>query len=408
MAWRLESGTWKEDLLGRAEGVDRQVFSPDGRLLAIARSGGDIRLDAQGRGESRPLPGHSGAKILSLAFSRDGRLVAAGREDKSVSVWEAATGEAVAEFGDHDGPVVFIDFCLDGRTLVGCEREGVLWTRRAAPGSPRRLLPGAEHQVERACPSPDGLLLATWSSDQPISIWNLSAGRKENSYQISGRGVEDVAFTDGGESLIVRRKDGELRLWNFRHSPDSYRRLDGHRGREAWTLAFHPGGWERACLRGRRRPRAALGPCLRTRARWPAGAPPDRDLHRLPRRRRSPRERQPGRDAEDLGPARRWPRGRQDRASIDRLLHPRRQAPCAGRRRDGRLLAAAGSAGKIYLQEIAKAGALREVAAHPKAVHSLAFAPSNPWIASASDDRTVGMWTSTRSGSPTRNRRKAR
>ena len=60
--------------------------------------------------------------------------------------------------------------------------------------------------------------------------------------------------------------------------------------------------------------------------------------------------------------------------------------------RDGRLLAVAGSTGKIYLQELGKAGALREVAEHPKAVHSLAFSPLNPWIASASEDRTVGMW----------------
>ena len=146
----------------------------------------------------------------------------------------------VAEFQDHDGPVDFIDFCLDGRTLVGYDRNGSLWTRRAEPASPRRLLPVVNHRVERGCLSPDGVLLATWSSDQPISIWNLSTGQKENSYQVSGRSVGEVAFTDDGESLVVRRTDGNLRLWNFHHSPDSPRRLRGHGGREAWRSRSIP------------------------------------------------------------------------------------------------------------------------------------------------------------------------
>ena len=108
-----------DGLAARVRGLERgpprqgRGSGPTGILAGRPAAGGRNErwrhqaLHAQGVGESRPLAGHSGAKVLSLTFSRDGRLVAAGREDKSVSVWEAATGEAVA-----DSAITTVRSCL--------------------------------------------------------------------------------------------------------------------------------------------------------------------------------------------------------------------------------------------------------------------------------------------------------
>ena len=165
-----------------------------------------------------------------------------------------------------------------------------------------------------------------------------------------------------------------MRLWNFRHSPDSYRRLSGHPGREAWTLAFHPDGsvlasggddglvrlWdlpsgrELAGLRGHRQTVTSID-FLHGGDRL-ASASLDGTLRIW--------------DLPDHGPA---AGNTEHRPTVFSTPGDRLHALAVSR--DGRLLAAAGRAGKIYLQELAKA---RRVTRGRRASQGRAFAGVRP------------------------------
>jgi WD40 repeat protein len=60
------------------------AFSPDGRLLASADSGGTVQLRDPATGEHRHnLTGHTGP-VFGMAFSPDGRLLASDGGDGTV------------------------------------------------------------------------------------------------------------------------------------------------------------------------------------------------------------------------------------------------------------------------------------------------------------------------------------
>ncbi len=94
-------------------------FSPDGRYMATAGTGGIIIWDARTWKELRRV----GGDVISggrghVGFSRDGRYVAAIDAAGHLHFWDPATGQDIHTVGDGlrpDGPV---EFTHDGRVLA--------------------------------------------------------------------------------------------------------------------------------------------------------------------------------------------------------------------------------------------------------------------------------------------------
>jgi WD40 repeat protein len=76
---------------GRGMVVQSLALSPDGRMLAIGTSQGEVELHDVATGkEIGKLNGHRG-NVTALAFSPDGRLLASGAADATVLLWDAAS-----------------------------------------------------------------------------------------------------------------------------------------------------------------------------------------------------------------------------------------------------------------------------------------------------------------------------
>jgi WD40 repeat protein/mono/diheme cytochrome c family protein len=78
--------------------VQAVAFSPDGAVLAVGSTGGEVRLyrTADG-GRAETLAGHDGA-VFALAFTPDGKRVFTGGFDGLVRVFDPATGKLSAVF----------------------------------------------------------------------------------------------------------------------------------------------------------------------------------------------------------------------------------------------------------------------------------------------------------------------
>ena len=70
------------------------AFSPDGRWLASADSGGVVKIWDAARGDEIPTPvpleEPTQSTVTSVAFSPDGQLFAAGGLDRTIRVWDAS------------------------------------------------------------------------------------------------------------------------------------------------------------------------------------------------------------------------------------------------------------------------------------------------------------------------------
>ncbi len=127
------------------------AFSPDGRTLAIGHADGSFSLGAWGSVTLRDAKtlefkhrlgvrpdgmGNFGA-VESVSFSPDGRVLAVARSadpfasanTNTVRLWDPATGAHLGALEGHTGNVNSVTFSPDGRTLAGGSSDGTvtLW-----------------------------------------------------------------------------------------------------------------------------------------------------------------------------------------------------------------------------------------------------------------------------------------
>ncbi|GID51405.1 hypothetical protein Aca07nite_86800 [Actinoplanes capillaceus] len=84
--------------------IDRIVFAPDGRTLAVNGANGDVQLWDTRDWSVLRLQGH-GAGVVGLAYTPDGRVLASGGADSLVGVWPLEPAVAVRNLCTIDGPL---------------------------------------------------------------------------------------------------------------------------------------------------------------------------------------------------------------------------------------------------------------------------------------------------------------
>jgi serine/threonine protein kinase/WD40 repeat protein len=250
--------------------VSARAFSPDGRLLLLtcfaqqwqtnAAYGGDhLQLwdpATRQRLAVWPHPGvdrsrGSGWKQGPMVFSPDGRLVAlACFGATGFDLWEVATGKRLRElyqperayapsgprpgrfmqffralFRIRSGPladppklfteysVKALAFTPDSRLLISAAEDRAV-IREAASGRELAQCVGVGDMLCLAV-SPDGRVLATGDEKQQVRLWELPSGRELAAWPAHEAAVTALAFSPDGSTLASGAKDGTLKLWNL-------------------------------------------------------------------------------------------------------------------------------------------------------------------------------------------------
>ena len=104
--------------------VATSAVSPDGRVAALTRDDGSLRLLDLGTGRSRTLAGrHSGA-VQSAAFSADGTTLVTGDDAAQVIVWDVPGAQPRATFQGHAGRINGVALAPDGNTAYTASLDG--------------------------------------------------------------------------------------------------------------------------------------------------------------------------------------------------------------------------------------------------------------------------------------------
>ncbi|MCY7394480.1 MAG: hypothetical protein LH647_24170, partial [Leptolyngbyaceae cyanobacterium CAN_BIN12] len=191
------------------------AFSPDGKLLAISDSAGEIHLWRMDDGKKIVMfRGHT-HWVCSVAFSPNGKLLASSSADGTLKLWELATGYCLKTLEGQTDWIVSVAFSPDGALLAssGVNSESIrLWS--VATGTCLKILQGHDRWVWAIAFSPAAAILASGSDDCTIKLWDIHTEACLNTLKGHTGNVRSVAFSPNGSLLVSGSDDRTLKLWD--------------------------------------------------------------------------------------------------------------------------------------------------------------------------------------------------
>lgn len=144
-------------------------FSPNGKYLAISRSGMILLYDIT-RKELIKTGFEHDAMVNSVSFSPDGKYLVSASYDKSVRIWDLSTLRCVHSLEGHTNFVYTANYSPDGRYIVSV-------------------------------------------SEGTIKIWNVNTGKCIET--LDGQNVNSAAFSSDGKNFVSVSRNRSIKVWNF-------------------------------------------------------------------------------------------------------------------------------------------------------------------------------------------------
>lgn len=235
--WDVKSGAQAANLEGQPTIVWSLAASPDGKTLIT--SGYDGKIILWNVAEKKPQQTiEKKGWIRRVSLSPDGKNFAAGMEDGSVIVFETEGGKETKTIKAHEGAVYDVAFSPDGVTLATCstDKTAKLWDWKAEMPMEKAKLEGHSDAVWAVAWSKDASL-ATAGADRKIKLWNAE-GKEEATLEGHKDWVTDLAFSPDGASLASASHDRTARLWDAKEKKETASL--GPHGSTCWCVAFSP------------------------------------------------------------------------------------------------------------------------------------------------------------------------
>ena len=228
-------------LTGHSEDVQRVVFSPDGRTLASSSYLDEtVRIWNVDTGEHRrTLTEHTG-DIEGLAFSPDGKtLASSGSGDGTIRFWDVHTGDEKHAVRGHTDDIFSVAFNPDGQFVASGHEGGVIRFWDVETGRHLKTFKQPNYDASPLVFSLDGKTLACADG---LNIRLQDAGTGEEKMLLTGHtwGTHSMVLSPDGDVLASGSEDTTIRLWDM-HTGEHKRTLNGHKHR-VYSVAFSPDG----------------------------------------------------------------------------------------------------------------------------------------------------------------------
>ncbi|MUG95741.1 hypothetical protein F7734_26655 [Scytonema sp. UIC 10036] len=362
-------------------GVLSVAFSPDGKLLALGDTNGEIRLyQVSDWKQLLSCKGHTNW-VVSLAFSPDGNTFASGSVDCTVKLWDVGSGQCLQTLQKHDDEVWSVAFSPDGNTLASGSDDCTVKLWSVHTGQVLKTFQGHTSWVCSVTFSPDGQKLASGSDDHTIRLWDINTGKCLKVYQGHSDGIRVITVSLDGQMLASGSEDRTVKLWNV-SSGECLKTFQGHLN-EVYSVTFNSQG--NILASGSFDQTVKLwsvntGECLKTfqgHSSWiySVAFSPQGDLVAT------------GSYDQTV---RLWSVSTGECLKIFQGYS--HQVLSVAFSPDGQTLASGSHDSLVKLWDVSTGQCLKTFQEHRAAIQSVAFSPDGQSIASGSEDRTVRLW----------------
>ncbi len=219
---RVGDGQELASVPAESEGVKALRFSPDSRWLAFVREGRQLQLwNIEKDSRSRPdIP----AFATAMAFDKASRVIAVGHADGTISLCDLVeeTRPRTLKFA-AGSTIEALHFDPAGRWLAAS----------VAPKFEVRLANIATDEVAAVLPLPsqapslavssDGMRAAIACNDGKVRIWEIAKGGQTRELSGHRSVVQRVAIDPAGTLVASWSWDGTLRLWDAASGAELFR-----------------------------------------------------------------------------------------------------------------------------------------------------------------------------------------
>lgn len=221
--WDTRTGEPLTPLLREQIPLHVAAFSPDGETFAVAGgmnlgpSGARVRRVSDGAARTEFLPQHSSEPVFNAWFSPDGRrlLTAATGAGGNIKVWDAATGHLAWAARHADGVYAAL-WSADGATVFtgGSDQWVRAWD--ASSGAPQPPVIKMLGTISSVGVTGDGTRLLSGTSGGDVRLVDLVRGGQAISAMWHKGFVYVSRFSPDGSLALTSASDRTVRLWDGR------------------------------------------------------------------------------------------------------------------------------------------------------------------------------------------------
>ncbi len=208
--WKLSTGQIYRTLFGHRQPIQALAIHLGNRSF-IASGSHKIKLWSLLTGESLlTLFGHK-QPVSCLAISPDGQILISGSIDKTLRIWDLKRGSLIKTLTGHENFITTLVIGENGQTIISgsADKTIKLWDLKS--GKLLKTLTGHLGSL-RAFRLYDCYLLA---GDETgiIYLWDLKTGNLLSSWNAHQQGIEAIAISQDGQTLVSSCQGGKVQLW---------------------------------------------------------------------------------------------------------------------------------------------------------------------------------------------------